>query len=122
MDPGDVRWVLDDVESLPRATSAHGRGVDVEVQRPGGGLRRFATFDVHGEPIEIALEPGTLGFTYCQVPVVYHLAEDPHVRLTLFDGSTLTAAPDTLSRDSSAAIFGRNGAVARIDAWVRPGQ
>jgi len=82
----------------------------------------FATFDVRAEPIEIPLQPGTLAFTYCQVPVVYHLAEEPRIVLTLLDGSTLAAASDSLSRDSSAAIFQRAGAVARIDAWVKPGQ
>jgi hypothetical protein len=82
----------------------------------------FATFNVRTEPIEILLEPGTLAFTYCQVPVIYHLSDEPRIVLTLLDEMTLPATSDTLSRDSSAAIFARTGAVARIDAWVQPGQ
>jgi len=82
----------------------------------------FAAFNVHGEPIEITLEPGTLAFTFCQVPVIYHLADQPSIALTLLDGTTLAVPSDALSRDSSAAIFQRTGAVVRIDAWVQPGQ
>jgi hypothetical protein len=82
----------------------------------------FATFNVRGEPIEILLEPGTLAFTFCQVPVIFHLADEPRIVLTLLDDMTLAVASDTLSRDSSTAIFQRTGAIARIDAWVRPGQ
>jgi hypothetical protein len=82
----------------------------------------FATFNVRAEPIEIVLDPGTLGFTYCQVPVIYHLADPPRTVLTLIDDSTVVVTSDSLNRDSSAAIFRRTGAVARIDAWVMPGQ
>jgi hypothetical protein len=82
----------------------------------------FATFNIRSEPIEIGLEPGSLAFTYCQVPVIYHLGDQPRIVLTLLDDSTLAVASDTLSRDSSAALFQRTGAIACIDAWVDPGQ
>ena len=82
----------------------------------------FATFNVRSEPIAISLEPGTLGFTYCQVPVVYHLGGEPRIALTMLDDSTVAVTSDSLSRETSAAIFRRTGGVARIDAWVKPGQ
>jgi hypothetical protein len=82
----------------------------------------FATFNVRGEPIEIALEPGTLAFTHCQVPVIYHLADEPRVVLTFRDDTTQALESDSLSRDASAAIFQRTGAIQRVDAWVAPGQ
>jgi hypothetical protein len=82
----------------------------------------FSTFNVRAEPIEIALEPGTLAFTYCGVPIIYHLADEPRVVLTLLDDTTEVVPSDALSRDTSAAIFQRTGAIARIDAWVKPGQ
>ena len=34
----------------------------------------FEAIDVGGDRISIPLAPGTLAFTYCQVPVVYHLS------------------------------------------------
>jgi hypothetical protein len=82
----------------------------------------FATFDVRGERIEIALDPGSLAFTYCQVPVIYRIADKPRIRLTLADGKTVDSESDTLSREFSAAVFGRTGSIVRIDAWVAPGQ
>jgi hypothetical protein len=84
--------------------------------------RVFTTFDVRSEPVDVALEPGTLAFTYCQVPVVYHLADQPRIVLTRRGETSQTVASDSLSRDVSASVFQRTGAITRIDAWVRPGQ
>ena len=65
------------------------------------------------------LEAGTLGFTYCGVPVVYRLVEgDPWLRVTTASG-TATVAGSRLDRAASAALFARSGQIARIDAGVR---
>ena len=51
--------------------------------RRGEFLREAAIFepyDLNGERMTIPLPPGTLAFTYCQVPVVYHLARKPRIR------------------------------------------
>ena len=70
-------------------------------------------------PVALPLEPGTLAFTFCQVPVVYRLT-DAAARVTVvgrdgtergFDGSFLDAA-------TSRAVFERSGAVARIEVAV----
>jgi hypothetical protein len=81
----------------------------------------FETFDLHGEPISLRLEPGTLGFTYCQVPVVYHMDERRHIVLTLRDGSHREIVGETLDREMSEALFERTGRIARIDVLTRPG-
>ena len=70
--------------------------------RKGEFLRSKAVFeaiDVGGERVSIALPPGTLAFTYCQVPVVYHLAEEPRIEWTRADGTVASVAGDTLDRD-----------------------
>ena len=72
-----------------------------------------------GGPVDVALEPGTLAFTFCQVPVVYRLA-DGEASLTVvrrdgqerrFDGATLDAA-------TSRKVFERTGDVVRIEVAV----
>ncbi len=70
-------------------------------------------------PVALALEPGTLAFTFCQVPVVYRLG-DGAARVTVvrrygtersFDGTTLDAA-------TSREVFERTGDVVRIEVAV----
>ena len=93
--------------------------------RKGEFLRSKAVFeaiDVGGERVSIALPPGTLAFTYCQVPVVYHLSNDPRIEWTRADGTVASVAGDTLDRDASAAIFERTGAIRRVDVHTTPGR
>ncbi|MYG98210.1 MAG: hypothetical protein F4011_07090 [Acidimicrobiaceae bacterium] len=69
-----------------------------------------------------SLEPGTLGFTYCGAPVVYHQDDSaPWTRATLLGGETV-AGTDRLDRAVSRALFARTGAVSRIDVGIDPAQ
>ena len=65
------------------------------------------------------LEPGTLGFTYCAVPVVYHLLDDGSAwtKVSLSDGQ-VSAGTEQLDAETSAAVFARRGLVDRIDVGV----
>lgn len=78
------------------------------------------TADVRGEAVPLALDAGTLGFTVCATPVVYRQAASPAVRVVGADGSVTMADGHALSREASAAVFGRTGAVARIEVDVAP--
>ena len=74
------------------------------------------TWAPFGAPIELG--PGTLGFTYCAVPVVYHATEDDtHARVTWADGRT-TRSGQRLDAAASAALFARRGEITRIDVGV----
>jgi hypothetical protein len=67
----------------------------------------------------ITLPAGSLGFTYCQVPVVYQLVDGPaEVTVTSRDGSTAHVAGASLDRETSEAIFRRRGDVALIEVGV----
>ncbi|MBT8405546.1 MAG: hypothetical protein KJP18_16930, partial [Gemmatimonadetes bacterium] len=81
----------------------------------------FRYFDVAGREATIALEPGSLAFTYCQVPVVYRLSDERKIDLHLADGSTRTVEGWALDRESSAELFRRTGAIVRIEVSLRPG-
>jgi hypothetical protein len=80
----------------------------------------LSTFDLSGEPLTIRLEKDTLGFTYCQVPVVFHLADKLRIVLTQQAGREELSG-DTLTAEASAALFLRTGAIQRIDVWTQPG-
>jgi hypothetical protein len=80
----------------------------------------LCTFDLDGEPLNVPLAEGTLGFTYCQVPVVMHLSDKLRIVLSKRDGSEEVSG-DTLSAEASAALFARTGQIRQIDVWTRPG-
>jgi hypothetical protein len=64
------------------------------------------------------LEAGTLGFSYCGCPVVYHLIDgEPWATIHRVDGTEATGGPD-LSASVSRLLFARTGEVARIDVGV----
>lgn len=68
------------------------------------------------------LEEGMLGFTYCGVPVVYHLDRAaPWTRAIMSNGDEVDGL-DRLDRAVSRALFARTGAVARIDVGIDPTQ
>jgi len=72
-----------------------------------------------GGPVELRLAPGTLAFTFCQVPVVYRLGDgDARVEVSGRDGSARVFDGAFLDADVSREVFERRGTVARIDVTV----
>ena len=51
--------------------------------------------------------PGSLAFTFCQVPVVYRQAEALRVRVVRADGTAVECPDGRIPADLSASIFGR---------------
>ena len=81
--------------------------------------RRWAPL-ADDDETEGELDAGTLGFTYCGVPVVYRLV-DGAPRITIQSGGRApeTIAGDSLDRDRSRTVFARAGQITRIDVDVR---
>ena len=79
------------------------------------------TYDAAGKALHLELPAGTLAFTYCQLPVVYHQSSERKIRLTAADGTTRELTGDSLDRDVSAAIFRRQSGLTRIDVWTAAG-
>jgi hypothetical protein len=76
-------------------------------------------FDVNGATRNMPLYPGSLAFTLCQIPVVYHLGIGPaRIAAITSDGSQSTCDGDTLEQSVSSEIFRRTGRIARIDVNV----
>jgi hypothetical protein len=64
------------------------------------------------------LAAGTLAFTVCGVPVVYHLADSPAIRLELAGDETREMSGERLDPDSSRSLFMREGKILRIDVDI----
>ncbi|MDX1531271.1 MAG: hypothetical protein R3362_07080, partial [Rhodothermales bacterium] len=80
----------------------------------------FRYVGLDGEEQSLALDAGTLAFTYCQVPVLYRRADGLALRVVRSGGAVEDVEGNALSRDTSVALFDRTGAVARIEVGVQP--
>jgi len=73
----------------------------------------FKYVDVQGKTIELPMEEKALCFTYCQVPVIYKLADKNRLELVL-NGRVSKSESLSLDRSTSQKIFDRTGDVIRI--------
>ncbi|NUO01423.1 MAG: hypothetical protein HUU01_12505, partial [Saprospiraceae bacterium] len=78
----------------------------------------FEYVNIRGEKEQILLQPGTLGFTCCQTPVVYAIQDKPGLEVVLTNGKSLAFDSLILDSDISRQIFQRNGAVEKIQVFV----
>ncbi|MCB0550060.1 MAG: hypothetical protein KDD19_21005 [Phaeodactylibacter sp.] len=81
----------------------------------------FRYFDISGEEQQLKLPAGSLGFTYCQVPFVYHLSDAPEITLAYSDGKTKTIEGNAIGPEESAQIFARSGAITQVEVKLTPG-
>ena len=79
----------------------------------------FGYFDPAGEPKQIPLKPGQLGFTFCQVPVVLSASEENKISVTFADGSQIFFADHTIGSEISSGIFKRTGEIIRIEVSLK---
>lgn len=79
----------------------------------------FNYYDVHSNQHSTELPVNSLGFTYCQVPVVYY-THNPSAESKLYyaDGTSEAIHHNTLSSEQSSEIFRRTGKVERIEVRI----
>jgi len=82
----------------------------------------FHYVNVQSEKQQIPLEEGSLGFTYCQVPIVYELAGQNSVEVMYQDGPSDHFESAELDASVSEKVFGRTGEVRRIVVRVDAGR
>ncbi|MDG2017978.1 MAG: hypothetical protein P8J25_00855 [Porticoccaceae bacterium] len=78
-------------------------------------------FDISGDQQTVELQAGQLGFTYCQVPVVYSLAEETSVVISYADGTEKAISGDAIDPQTSLSIFDKTGEVVKISVTLQPG-
>ena len=77
----------------------------------------FTYYDIQGNENSSNLEPGSLAFTFCQVPVIIRKATSNSIML-LKNGLTDVSKKLSLSADESKSIFERNGEIELIEVNV----
>ena len=78
-------------------------------------------FDITGQQQSVELAAGQLGFTYCQVPVIYSLAKQTSIVVSYADGSEKAIAGDAIDAETSLSIFDKTGEVVSIKVALEPG-
>ncbi|GGD56355.1 hypothetical protein [Muriicola marianensis] len=79
----------------------------------------FTYINLEGEEKSITLSAGSMGFTYCQIPVVYTFGSSEGIRLHREDGTQENVSGLTLDTGMSNEIFFRTGEITRIDVALR---
>ncbi|MBX2871016.1 MAG: hypothetical protein KTR30_02925 [Saprospiraceae bacterium] len=79
-----------------------------------GKPQTFSYLDVQGTPQALELPAGALGFTYCQVPIVYQLGEVEHLAITYADGRVLESEELALDQTLSQQLFERTAQIEKI--------
>ena len=67
----------------------------------------------------ILISENSLCFTYCQVPVIYTIAEENGLTVNLNNGKTKTFETLSLDTETSEQIFSRNGEIIQINVHLK---
>lgn len=63
--------------------------------------------------------PGSLCFTFCQVPIIYRISEESYLEIEKNDGSIIRNNSLQLDEKTSSSIFYRTGDVSKITAYIK---
>ena len=74
----------------------------------------FEYIDLNKEKHKIELEKGTLGFTYCQVPIVYKKAMSSKIEVHYNDGTRRVIEGNQLDLTVSRMIFKRTHEIHKL--------
>lgn len=78
----------------------------------------FAYIDVNNQRQSIALPKGSLAFTYCQVPVVYRVANEKKIEVHFAGGRLIETTGNALDIETSQHIFNRDGQIKQLTVYI----
>ena len=67
-----------------------------------------------GEELILELEPGSLAFSLCGVPVIYRLADSARIRVFTCDGGSESVKGNSLDKNWSAVLFRRDKRISKL--------
>jgi hypothetical protein len=81
-----------------------------------------ATFEgLGGESVALEIAPGSLAFTFCQLPFILREGDDHRIEIVDADGRRESVAGARLDRATSAEILGRRGRYRHVEVTVPRG-
>jgi len=79
----------------------------------------FEYFDLKGEEQQITLQNGQLGFTFCQVPVLYSVSNEDKICITFNNGEKSFIIGHAINNEMSTKVFQRTGDIVQIEVFFR---
>ena len=82
-------------------------------------LKKAATFDcqnIEGQLQSFIVQAGQLAFTYCQVPFIYQLNNEPTqgIEVQFKDGTSEAFASLTINHEMASQLFSRSGLIEKV--------
>ncbi|MFC1936715.1 hypothetical protein ACFLYP_03515 [Chloroflexota bacterium] len=74
----------------------------------------FEYFNLEGDSQRMELPKGSLAFTFCQTPVIYHIGEKSGMEIYFADGNMEEVSGSRLDLEISQHIFKRDGVILKI--------
>uniref|UniRef100_UPI0011118695 Bacterial beta-1,3-oligosaccharide phosphorylase n=1 Tax=metagenome TaxID=256318 RepID=UPI0011118695 len=84
-------------------------------------LKEAKTFDyvtVNFQHQSLELVEKSLAFTYCQIPIIYKIANQKCIEVFTNDGKSAKAASLILDKQTSQDVFGRTGIINKIEVSI----
>jgi hypothetical protein len=81
--------------------------------------RKFNYVNIAKVAQEVPVQKGSLAFTYCQVPIVYTIADEYGLTVHLKDGHTKAFENLSLDVETSQHVFDRAGEVIQINVNIK---
>jgi hypothetical protein len=78
----------------------------------------FEYVDVNKAIQSIPLEKDSLGFTYCQVPIIYKKSSQAKIEVELSDETSITFEGNQLDEKTSSSLFRRTNEIIKITVFV----
>jgi hypothetical protein len=75
----------------------------------------FEFYSAKGEPVQLPLNKGQMGFTFCLTPVILNFSTKEKITVFYADSSTEEIAGLKLNHRISSLVFSRNGEIDRIE-------
>lgn len=66
----------------------------------------------------ITIPSNSLAFTYCQVPIIYHISDKNHIEIIFKDGTSSKIDALVIDLKTSEKIFKRTGDIVQINAYI----
>jgi len=78
----------------------------------------FNVVEVNQNEMSVMLPDQSLSFTYCQVPIIYKIAEKESVQITFSDEKSVNSDGLTLQKDACELLFERTGKIRQIEVHL----
>ena len=83
--------------------------------------KEFNYINNEGDKQEITLKSNELAFTYCRIPIVYHLSEKEEINIVFNNNETKRVDALVLDEEMSKSIFTRKGEIKQLDVYLSVG-